>query len=71
MDKKTAKELIETFVGLDASFSKASELTRNIEDKDEQIKFRQSLGEIIGDIYTELIIPIIRQYPELDPEKDK
>lgn len=28
----------------------------------------KSIGEVIGRIYLELMVPIVRQYPELDPD---
>lgn len=48
----------------------AGELTKHITDKDECIAIRYGIGDIVGRIYTDVIIPIIRQYPELDPDKN-
>lgn len=69
MEKKVAEELIGALKHLDSEFMRISEITRKIQDKDEQVKFRQGLGQLVGDIYTELMIPILRQYPDLDPDK--
>lgn len=36
---------------------------------DEQRKaYRRHLGEVMGAIYTRIMIPIIREYPDLDPD---
>lgn len=32
---------------------------------------RQAIGDITARAYTDLIRPIVRQYPDLDPEKPK
>ena len=32
--------------------------------------FKKEIGAIMGDLYTEIMLPIIRAHPELDPDKD-
>ncbi|MHC1726072.1 MAG: nuclear receptor NHR-99 [Syntrophobacteraceae bacterium] len=41
-----------------------------IEDEAERKEFRKGLGSIMAYIYTDLELPIIRQYPEFDPDKE-
>ncbi len=69
MDRQTAEEIIQVLVQLDSHFSRASELTRRIEDQNEQLEIRQGLGDVIGRVYTEIMMPILRQYPDLDPDR--
>jgi len=54
---------------LDGPLQKATELSLEIPDPEEQKAVRRVIGETIGRLYTDLMIPIIRQYPDLDPEK--
>jgi hypothetical protein len=48
-----------------------TELTRQIADTEERRIIHRGLGEVAAHIYTEVMIPIVRQYPDLDPIRDK
>ncbi len=41
-----------------------------IKDIEEKKKYRRGVGELMGRSYTDIMLPIIREYPELDPDKD-
>lgn len=71
MEKNTAEELIKLILETDPIFAKVSEVTRQIEDSDEQSLIRQGVGDVIGRLYTEVMMPILKQYPELDPDLEK
>lgn len=58
-------------LALDEPLNSAAMLVDKIPNKEEQKEFRRGLGEIVGRIYTDLMLPITRQYPDLDPEKRK
>ncbi len=45
----------------------ASEI-ENVPGEDEKRLLRRGIGNLIGLAYTDLMLPIIRQYPELDPD---
>ena len=70
MDKNLAEQLMNKLHSLDAPINDAVELVEQIPDEDERKRFRKGLGEMMGHIYTDLMIPILRQYPDLDPDKD-
>lgn len=70
MERNLSEEFIAALKLLDYEFSKISEITQKIQNEEERVKFRQGLGQIIGNVYTELMVPILRQYPDLDPDKD-
>jgi hypothetical protein len=46
-----------------------AELVAEITDPNEKATFIQAVGDLMGDIYGKLMIPILRQYPDLDPDK--
>ena len=69
MKKNTAKQLMDIFLSLDEPLNAATAITDNIDDEKERKMLRKTIGEIGGKIYTDLMRPIIRQYPALDPEK--
>lgn len=71
MDRSLAKQLIELALALDAPLNAATELTDQISDTEERTAVRRAIAEITGAAYSELILPIVRQYPDLDPERSE
>jgi hypothetical protein len=69
MERPIAEQLIELLLALDGPLNKATELTEKITDLEERNAVRRGIGEITLRAYTDLIRPIVRQYPDLDPEK--
>lgn len=69
MRENIAKELMNTLAALGEPLNNAVELIEQIEDEEERKKFRKGIGGVIARIYTELEFYIIRQYPNLDPDK--
>ena len=69
MDKPLAARFIEACVALNAPIGKLDTLVTEIVDPAEKAAFIQAVGAVIGDIYEKLMIPILRQYPDLDPDK--
>ncbi|HWT96969.1 MAG TPA: hypothetical protein VN229_05120 [Terriglobales bacterium] len=53
----------------DISFDDASALTFEIADEAERRFFRQGLAEAMKILGTDLVMHIVRQYPDLDPDK--
>jgi len=71
MERAIAEDLMKILLSLDAPLNLATELTKRISDVEERKLIRRGLGEIGGHIFTEIMLPIIRQYPDLDPTKEK
>lgn len=71
MDRSLAKQLIDLALALDAPLNTATELTDQIPDTEERKAVRRAIAEITGTAYSELILPIVRQYPDLDPERSE
>lgn len=71
MDRPVAKQLIDLLLSLDRPLNDATELSAKIADAEERKAVRRAIGEITARAYTDLIRPIVRQYPDLDPEKAK
>lgn len=67
MEKAIAEKIMEVLApGREANALDA--LSWEITDEPERRAFRRKLGEIMG-LYTDLIVLVARQYPELDPDK--
>lgn len=71
MDRSTAKRMIELLLSLDVPLNEASALTETMADTEERRAVRRALGEITARAYTDLIRPIVHQFPDLDPEKSR
>jgi hypothetical protein len=41
-----------------------------VEDEDERKKLRRAIGEAILDVNDKIIRGIVRQFPDLDPDRD-
>ena len=69
MKKELAEEIIEKTLSLDSELNSIEPIMRQIESEEERKRYLLSLGNLIGLIYTEIMVPIFLEYPELDPEK--
>jgi hypothetical protein len=67
MDRATAERLMSILLRLDGPLNEATELTDEIADPDERKAFLRQLADIGGSVYMNLMRPIVRQYPDLDP----
>ena len=71
MDRRVAEMLMKDLRALSEPLNSAAALIEQISDKDEQILLRRGIGELMGRIYTDLMIPILKQYPEMDPDEEQ
>ena len=69
MKKELAARIIKEILETDKNFIEVSRQLNLIENQDEYEKLARSVGNIIGLIYTDVVIPIIKEYPDLDPDK--
>ncbi len=69
VDKNLAERLLEKLNEINAPFNDAVELVEQISDIHEKKRFRRGLAELMGHAYTDLMMPIHDQYPELNPFK--
>ena len=68
MDKSTAKKYLEALAWMENPFQELNDLLNNLEG-DEREKYKEIVGVIaIG--HFDLIMSIINQYPELDPDSE-
>jgi hypothetical protein len=63
-----ASKLMEYLLALSEPLNNATELTKSINDPEEAKEVRRRLAGIMSSVY-EAMLPIIREYPELDPDK--
>lgn len=68
MDKKIARQLVDIVMSLGEPMNRATALSLEISDPEEQVYVRRVVGETTNRLYVDLMLPIIRQYPDLDPD---
>jgi hypothetical protein len=69
MDRPTAEKLAAALAKLDAQFNEVVGVVETIEDVAEKKELRRALGESMT-ASLDALWPLIRQYPDLDPDKD-
>jgi hypothetical protein len=69
MDRVVAEKLIETLRRFDEPFNVATELTDQMTESEARA-VRRGLAEILARI-DDVIRPIVRQFPDLDPDKNE
>lgn len=69
MERGVAEQLMKELLALSGPLNTATSLTNQISSKEEQAVMRRGLGELMNTIYADLMRPIIRQYPDLDPDR--
>lgn len=67
IDKEFAAELMRACLSISEPFNNLTLITDEL-DEGQRRRFRHELGEIYGTIYGRIMIPIIREYPDLDPD---
>ena len=70
MNKTEASELMGYLLALDAPINAATKLTQSLDNIEEAREIRRRLAKIVTSAY-ETMIPIISEYPELDPNKSE
>jgi hypothetical protein len=69
MDKLSASEVMKSIQNLSKNLNGIDALLRNIPDDGERKELLTSLAKIIVELDFGLIRPIVRQYPDFDPDR--
>lgn len=67
-DKKVAKEIADTIENCLDLINKSILLVQAKCDKDEFEGYRKAAGMVMGYMYTDILAPLYKDHPELDPE---
>ncbi len=71
MQKTIAIALMDSLIALGRPLNDVVLKIGEIDDDEQKRAFRHAIAAIMGDVYTELMIPILREYPELDLDAGK
>lgn len=70
MEKSSAEKVIKAVLQLDVQLNEVDAQLRELPDDAERKALLRALGTIILDLDSELIRPLVRQYPDLDPDSE-
>ena len=70
MEKEIAQKIMLSLEVLGEALNDLAADIEKIKDIEEKKKYRRGVGELMGRSYTDIMRRIIREYPDLDPDKD-
>ena len=71
MDKGTAEVILKSVLNLGDRLNDLDPVVRGIEDVDERKKFLKCLGAVMSELNAGIVLPIVSQYPEMDPDRPR
>jgi hypothetical protein len=69
MEKDLASRIVKAAVALDAQIGELDGLISQLDDEKEKAECVKALGDVMGIIAKNFVFRIVRQYPELDPDR--
>ncbi len=67
MERDVASQVIQLCLQMHDELGKADALAEQMNEAEKR-PYRRAIGHLIQEIYIELMRPVIRQYPDLDPD---
>ena len=69
MERKTAAKIVESTVSLNDKIGDVDLAISEVIDENEKSQFVTALGNILGIIRKDILVPILKEYPDLNPYK--
>lgn len=69
MDRDLAERIVKSVMDLNAPIGALDKLSMEIANPDTKRAFRYALGDLMAGTL-DLLRPVLRQYPDLDPDRD-
>ena len=71
MEKDLAHLILKTVLSLGRAFDDLDPIVREVKDDNERRRLLKCLGLVMAELNAEIVMPIINQYPEMDPDRPK
>ncbi len=68
MNKSTAQELMASLMSLNVSINTVASRVEDIDIDEQKRMLRRAVAGLMEIVYADLMRPIIREHPELDPD---
>jgi hypothetical protein len=69
MQQPLASQIIRGALSVGGHLNRLSDLIDGLPNEADRKEFRKSLGEAMAMLYTDIMRPIIKEHPDLDPDK--
>jgi hypothetical protein len=69
MQKDLAGKVVQALLATGTKLDDVGSLVAQIDDETERRRFLRSVGETMATLNADLLMPIVQQYPDLDPDK--
>lgn len=69
VERSVANELMSNVSRLDDALTLIEGSIEKISDEDERKRYKRELGIVMVEIYDKIMRPVIKEYPDLDPDK--
>lgn len=69
MNLNSAKTVLSALLKIRPTINELLDSTELIEDEAERLAFRRRIAEVMHVLAYDLVMHIVRQYPDLDPDK--
>jgi hypothetical protein len=70
MTRETVEQVMKALLSASKELNEALLVVQTAASESEFVEYRRRAGEIIAAIYLDLMKPIVRSYPDLDPGRD-
>jgi hypothetical protein len=70
MERELAVRMLAAIKSLNPGLVEAARITEEVSDREESALLRRHLGAAMADPLYEIVMHIVRQYPDLDPDRD-
>ena len=70
MEKGLATQVVNRIIAAETELGALNVLSEQIADEQEQLSFRRHLGGVMA-LHIEMLMSIVREHPELDPDKPR
>jgi hypothetical protein len=69
MERSRAEAIVKSLQVVEEHLNYLHGFSEGIESEAEKKKFRRHLGTVMATLNADILLPIVREYPELDPDK--
>ena len=70
MERELAERMLAALQSLNPGLDEAARITESMQDQEEARLLRRHLGAMMADPLYEIVMHIVREYPDLDPDKN-
>jgi hypothetical protein len=71
LDKRTADVILKSVLSVGETLNDLDRVVRDVKDVDERKRLLKCLGVVMAELNAGMVLPIVSQYPEMDPDGPK